>query len=117
MPLSNNRDTLNVVKDWLTKTNRPLLMAMGIDMNGRFDLKKYLRKPTSYQNLSGHMIVLIGYDDNMIVATGDVDGPGYVTLANSWGSYFGDNGTLCISYDYVCDQKMVPCILGLTVQW
>ncbi len=44
---------------------------------------------------SGHALVIVGYDDNMRAANGDV---GAFRIQNSWGLGWGDHGYMWISY-------------------
>jgi hypothetical protein len=46
------------------------------------------------ENLGGHFVTIVGYDDTMATA----DGPGAFRLVNQWGTYWGDSGYCWISY-------------------
>lgn len=61
----------------------------------------------------GHMITIVGYDDNVWIdvnQNGQVD-PGEMgafLVANSWGSDWGNNGFIWISYDAFLSASAVP---------
>lgn len=47
--------------------------------------------------LGGHAMVIVGFERT----TGDGNGGGYFILKNSWGSGYGQNGYVYLSYDYI----------------
>lgn len=63
--------------------------------------------------VGGHMITIVGYNDNVWI---DVNGNGKVDpgekgaflIANSWGTGWGNNGFVWVSYDAFADVSVVP---------
>lgn len=50
---------------------------------------------------AGHAMIITGYDDNAVMT--DTDGKkhtGILTLRNSWGAQYGDQGNYYMTYDY-----------------
>ena len=48
-------------------------------------------------NQSGHVMVIVGYDDNDKT----------FTIANSWGDYWGDNGYFYLDYEYFTNKDPI----------
>jgi hypothetical protein len=58
-------------------------------------------KKDAYKAKAAHEMIITGYDDNAIVVDNKgKEHKGLLTLRNSWGSKFGDNGDFYMSYDY-----------------
>ena len=50
---------------------------------------------------AGHQMIIIGYDDNMVIETEHGDkNRGVFILRNSWGKSAGDRGNFYVSYQY-----------------
>lgn len=104
---------LKDIKHALSQGNRVvfgtyLLMAQGCDAGACASYKA--KKDTwaltqqvinSYQDIAGHEMVIIGYDDQAVV-TDDYGVPhkGLLILRNSWGPFVGDNGNYYMTYEY-----------------
>ncbi len=83
---------LDNFKTYLSQ-GRPVLFAGKLGDNFR---KRWGDKTVLYSDVNqsgGHAMVLVGYDDNM--GTG-----GAFKVRNSWGTNWGDNGSIWIDYDY-----------------
>lgn len=96
-----NIKTLDSYKEQLER-GHPVIVGMTINTDEWFRIKGpgvYTLGPTSL--MAGgkhgyHAMVVVGYDDEMQAANGEV---GAFKLINSWGTRWGDNGFLWISYD------------------
>jgi hypothetical protein len=70
-------------------------VAVGMDVGDHFDkYKGGIFKTFETQNLSGHAMAIVGYDDTK----------GAFKVMNSWGTAWGENGFGWISYDVFLDK-------------
>ena len=58
------------------------------------DIYNYIE---SLSELSGHIMTIVGYDDNDKT----------FTIANSWGDYWGDNGYFYMDYEYFTNKDPI----------
>jgi Cysteine protease len=101
-------DALHNTIAWCLQTSRPVMMAFGvyksfsnIDTSGLCPIPS----PQKYNDgndpvdpfYGGHEVVIIGYDDSKKL----------YTVANSWGSDWGDNGFFYMPYEFVENFQLV----------
>lgn len=106
-PLSLGENLKNTI-GWCLVQNRPVLMAFGvyksfteIGLNGVCPVPK----PQKYEDYNdpidpfygGHEVVIVGFDDDKKL----------YTVANSWGSDWGDKGFFYMPYDFVDNARLV----------
>lgn len=72
------------------------------------------------QNVGGHAVVVVGYDDNMHIKNNnpEVDETvGALLIRNSWGKQWGDYGYGWLPYDYVLQRLAVDWWSLIKTEW
>jgi C1A family cysteine protease len=62
------------------------------------------------RRLGGHAVAAVGYDDSLVIANQNPQGPatkGALLVRNSWGSAWGDGGYGWLPYEYVLQGQAV----------
>lgn len=58
-----------------------------------------VRCSRDYNNIGGHFMAVVGYDDDYQITVNGQTLTGAFKLANSWGTSWGNNGYIWVSYD------------------
>ena len=72
------------------------------------------------QNMGGHAVVAVGYDDEMRIKNNNPEADetvGALLIRNSWGGHWGEHGYGWLPYDYVLQRLAVDWWSLIKTEW
>lgn len=67
--------------------------------------------------VGGHAVVVVGYDDSIVIRNGNITTTGALIIRNSWGKTWGEDGYGYLPYEYVLSGLADDFWVLLSSQW
>lgn len=87
-------NSIDEIKQALYSSNKPILLAISVGVNGLILDKKYIAQIPE-KTSGGHQLVCYGWNENGLL------------IQNSWGENWGNKGTFILPYEYPIEESWI----------